>query len=1081
LRATKKYSDILLGNPEHEPTLNDYIEYSYNFVNAFLRTDGKKLSGYEHMLGGKEAALPENRGKTVKYAKEQIRYMDNMFNEVDPRTHKELTAYRVVGPEVFKNVKIGEVIEDKGFVSTTLNPGTMSEFYGDEDSRFYKDDNVTLLEIKVPKNTSALFVPGIKSDYYKSNQAELLLNRGTKFKVVSKEGNKLHLEVVPEVETEIVKGFIVEWDGDGLQGKGQHRDARGRWARLPGKSKFDALAIVERAGEFLVIRPREFKGERDDDRIVRRFKTEKGAQNFVDREAAKDEEDQAAYRKYKKEFRKKKKEIDEAREKHSRYLEQKAERERAALTRNTFFSEGFHPKAADVKEKREVVARVRVGAMERLPFPGKPSSGQITETQKWLKQNYPDSEAKYGGLLLRLLANKGITQDPAQRKKMADRYGITPKRLMEVEEDLHDHLFPQTKAVKPRRQRDLRGGGFALPEAQRKEMEKNGAHRGIPLAEPENFLRPERLYRADKGPNKGKWLKTDAKGNTEVVSNTYDAKVKKLVKDSRQWWPKLQQEIREGRDEKARAYRKQQDALKEGASEDAQALRKSRIEAAQDWARKNDLDPSDSYWWAFYWNDPSLLRDQKTKEGEDEVTDKPLNINLADPVTGERRMAPEALEDILALPDISAKEMRGHKPRGRQVLPGDEEFEEASPESRKTSPEQEAKNRDRIIMHQRRLKAAYDRYKKKNPKTKLTLEQFTERYYNNKLRIPGGAGRGIEKALTRWDGDGVQGVGQPRDYHGRWTKGGGSLKRAAGAIGGQVEQSMNRAGQTPTRRASSKNDGWDHKKKGLAEGVKLTRLPHKGLENPSQKKSKYTPERALYLRNNGPTKITNKRLGEIYDAMFRPGSKAKPMTTEERHLLMGAGARDAQDGRDPVKVYVVRDRSFKPKPRSFLMNTIRKETANREAKKDPNAKRGAGGHIERREDIDREKKEAENAKRVASGRNRITKAMKEQMMKDFGDGKKAKCIFCGRLVDLSVVSPERMKPGPLDGKYERGNIAPAHEACNTKVGTKAQNSPEEYYEWTMSLLLKRYGEQEKLSAILRKNRTAINRVKRGKK
>jgi hypothetical protein len=138
------------------------------------------------------------------------------------------------------------------------------------------------------------------------------------------------------------------------------------------------------------------------------------------------------------------------------------------------------------------------------------------------------------------------------------------------------------------------------------------------------------------------------------------------------------------------------------------------------------------------------------------------------------------------------------------------------------------------------------------------------------------------------------------------------------------------------------------------------------------------------------------------------------------------------------------------------MNTIRKETGLRDVKSDPNATRGAQGHVIRRHDIDTSKKAAENAKRVASGRNMVKMPVIQKMMDDFGNGSTAPCIFCGKPVHIDAVSVERMKPGPIGGKYERGNMAPAHLACNTKMGHAADKNPQAYYDEMMRKFLIRY-------------------------
>ncbi len=314
-----------------------------------------------------------------------------------------------------------------------------------------------------------------------------------------------------------------------------------------------------------------------------------------------------------------------------------------------------------------------------------------------------------------------------------------------------------------------------------------------------------------------------------------------------------------------------------------------------------------------------------------------------------------------------------------------------------------------------------------------------------------------------WDGDGVQGVGQPRGAHGRWTD------TAGGAVAARVARA--------TASATAGSSLWDHRRKTLASNVKLTRLPHGGqhaieVNGKRVARKNLTPEQALYQRNNGPTKITNTRLAEIH----KDRSK---LTPSERDLLMSAGAQAAIDGDDDVKVWVVRDKAYKPRPRYSIIANLRKEIANDVARQSGDTGEGSTKHVTRRTDRTAEQRGAENKKRVESGRNsyaRIRKDMVDQFSSD--GGKTVRCIFCGKPVAASVASPERMKPGPIGGKYEIGNVAPAHERCNTVAGQVAQYDPELYYDEMMAKFMQMYvkmnaEQKKKMQPIFTKNRKKL--------
>jgi hypothetical protein len=565
-------------------------------------------------------------------------------------------------------------------------------------------------------------------------------------------------------------------------------------------------------------------------------------------------------------------------------------------------------------------------------------------------------------------------------------------------------------------------------------------------------------------------------------------------------------------------------------------------------------------------------------------------------------MDPKILEGLLALPDISHQAMRGHRPDSNKPKKGDVGFVEASPQSRENSPQHEASLQDARIRHDRKVQAAYNRYKAKHPKTRLSLAEFTDQKYNNQLRIPGGkrdvskrrnqpvgylretetikenkkthagtvhkftpakwthpnghprcllcgdeqpispeCGRDatpeeeakamqeirdsvrkriadpktmyhalasvvIEKGPLNpfWDGDGVQGVGQPRDHHGRWTRLPGkhlfskigvfehtdgsfgvyhdkdqllsnhktfrsAMKKAAKIF----EEDRGNTGKSKTRRSNP----WDHIKFKPLQG-----RPHKplGPDGKPLAKKNYTPEQAAYLRNNGKTKITNRRLAELH--------KDRTLATQqERDLLLSAVSQKHIDGDEPVRIWIKRRQHFGPRPRYTVMSDVAKEIANDEHRK--RGIRGEGGQVIRHTDekAQLERKKA-NIKNRESGRNKWESMAKRQWLLDeFGDGTHATCVICGdkrRRLTLATVSPERLRPGGQDqsfgGVYEEGNVAPSHWSCNTDRGTDAQHRPQEYYEANLRRFLSIYGylfkERKDVGQVIKKHRRELKKL-----
>lgn len=52
----------------------------------------------------------------------------------------------------------------------------------------------------------------------------------------------------------------------------------------------------------------------------------------------------------------------------------------------------------------------------------------------------------------------------------------------------------------------------------------------------------------------------------------------------------------------------------------------------------------------------------------------------------------------------------------------------------------------------------------------------------------------------------------------------------------------------------------------------------------------------------------------------------------------------------------------------------------------------------------------------------------------------ARCYRCGRLLDESSLTVDRIVPGCLGGGYSRDNIRPACASCNSETGAAARDA-----------------------------------------
>lgn len=110
--------------------------------------------------------------------------IDNIERGIDGYNLKDdIKVYRKSNADVYKNLKVGDTFTDNGFTSASVTP----EIGGD----FGKAN----IEIDVGKGKGVgAFIGDLSSGY--GDEGEFLLQRGTKYKVVGKDGDKLKLEVV---------------------------------------------------------------------------------------------------------------------------------------------------------------------------------------------------------------------------------------------------------------------------------------------------------------------------------------------------------------------------------------------------------------------------------------------------------------------------------------------------------------------------------------------------------------------------------------------------------------------------------------------------------------------------------------------------------------------------------------------------------------------------------------------------------------------------------------------------------------------------------------------------------------------
>jgi hypothetical protein len=165
-----------MAYPEFSTAISAYEGRTAYDMNEALRDDQISDDGYRPIFESLDKAI-----------------------ETAPPLSEELVAYRGVkgnGLDFFENLEVGQVFEDRGFTSTTIDPGVAQQFGG---SQPYYDGLV--FRYKLPAGTKGIFPSGYHEPMYgwtpSMTEAEFLLPRGSKFKVVAKRGKVWDVELMP--------------------------------------------------------------------------------------------------------------------------------------------------------------------------------------------------------------------------------------------------------------------------------------------------------------------------------------------------------------------------------------------------------------------------------------------------------------------------------------------------------------------------------------------------------------------------------------------------------------------------------------------------------------------------------------------------------------------------------------------------------------------------------------------------------------------------------------------------------------------------------------------------------------------
>jgi hypothetical protein len=160
---------------EEHNRLDNYRDMAYSLVNKIERGDVSGVSD-ENIKKSKE--ISESVSKSI--SKSEIK--------------QDIVAYRGIKPSgevanFFKGLKVGDEYSDSAFISTSIDKSVADKF----------SEGGVNLKILIPKGSKGLPMQNVGSETSKdvySNEYEVLLDKGSNFRVVSKENNQITVALV---------------------------------------------------------------------------------------------------------------------------------------------------------------------------------------------------------------------------------------------------------------------------------------------------------------------------------------------------------------------------------------------------------------------------------------------------------------------------------------------------------------------------------------------------------------------------------------------------------------------------------------------------------------------------------------------------------------------------------------------------------------------------------------------------------------------------------------------------------------------------------------------------------------------
>jgi hypothetical protein len=165
----KKYFEFLKKKYDSASFFNNRELLPYGVFNWYAGNFSKNINDY----------LRSDINETEHFIMKRIDVLNEEFNKNETKIKENIIVVRrISNKHLNKKLKIGTIIKDKGFLSTSID----LSFRKNNDSNYSPLNNETLIFIKVFKQTNAIYLESIS----KREEFELLLQNGIELQIEEK-------------------------------------------------------------------------------------------------------------------------------------------------------------------------------------------------------------------------------------------------------------------------------------------------------------------------------------------------------------------------------------------------------------------------------------------------------------------------------------------------------------------------------------------------------------------------------------------------------------------------------------------------------------------------------------------------------------------------------------------------------------------------------------------------------------------------------------------------------------------------------------------------------------------------------